>query len=402
MLDILRPRVFQGSGALLIRAYPVFHWNSRVLRNGFDWSQRIDAALLLTPLERASQSRHVRWGIYAANDIGHSYGMIDDWIVDVPNCDVFLHLTPIREIPGVYMIASTCRLVLAADTPLRPLVSVEDGRHCDDHMLTSRLIMVQPHQLLFLKSWEWVMFGNPSLQPVADLRSGLSSMDLMQYGLWFASLEAGGARSQGASSSTHDFEPAIKAVSRYLDRWANLALWDDICEILDVANWQQLMGTFEKLRKDIISKINSLLVTAPRGDDHQTETAWYSHCHTRRELFEQLHRQLKNPVYHLMGAISRASLSGLIGQTMCLGRFKLAEVAGLLHKAVDEIPEAWTVDQFREHESDVFREWDEFTSHLRFLYHAEAECAGIRSKFVQRQVLRRLYTRAEPREFLII
>lgn len=380
---LLRPRVFQGSGALLIRAYPILHLNSMYLGSAFERSltpseSKMGLLRLITPLERDSQPCNARWGIYLASDDDKCRDTEDDWIVEVPNCDELIHLKPVRGLPGVHRIAATCRLILAADVPLEPLLSVQGHTYYDDYMLTLRLLALKPYQILFMKSWERLMDGNVALQPTADLRSGLSPMYMMQYGMWLASLK------QWSDEVWEDFQPALQAVSCYLDGWVDLVLWDNICDFLEMTDWQQLVRSLDDLKKDTVSETNNDPVEPNHTQASQRQTR---DTHLRDQLNVRMN--------HLMHAVDQLGLPGLTGKTVRLGRFELAGVATMLCKVVDDRPEV------RAHNTAVWRDWDEFTAHLRHLHHARGECRAIRDKFVQRQVLRRLFTRVEPWEFLI-
>lgn len=408
VLGVLRPRVFQETGALLINAYPIFRLDSQLLSIAFDPILRSQVQYLWkASTESKSNKLKAWWGILSTT----SYAFFDvrkDWIVEVPNCDVFLHLKERGRVPGLYTIASLCQLALVANIDLGPLTS-RVGRGIpalEDHLhvLLLRLVLFEPHQLLFLQCWGTLMEGNISLVPTGCPQESLSVMDLMQYSRWMEYLEGHPESSTGPASpgETSDFYTALQNVSLYLDGWIDFLLLDSMPKILEVSDWKSDLNTLKGLRSSVISDINKPahercnVYHSP--SDH---TEWCSQGQTRDELIAQISHLLEEMLDVLMDSIDQLDLPGLRGKSMCLGELKLSEWAGHLSKALEDIPDSWTTEELRMNEERAFKKWTDFASHLTHLQYSRTEYEAIRTKFCQLQLLKSLYTRVEPREFLI-
>lgn len=408
VLDVLRPRVFQGSGALLINAYPVCHLDSKLLNVAFSIVQRSPVrSLLKASTESKSKKPKVAWAILLTTK--HDLlDVLQDRIVEVPNCNMFLHLKERNRVPGLYSIASLCELALVATIDLGPLTSrVGRGRPLFEdhlHMLLLRLVLFEPNQLLFLQCCHTLMEGTTSLVPTDSPRVHLSAMDLMQYSRWMEYIEDHPDSSMGPAShgSTSDFYAALQNISLYLDGWESLTLWDSMRKVLESTDWQSDLSTLQGLRNDIIIDINKLAQErCTKYDSRSDSTEWCSQGRTRDNLIARICYLLEEMLDGQMAAIDQLGLPELNGTSMCLGNVKLSAWAGQLSKALEDIPNSWTIEEIRRNEERTFKKWTVFASHLVHLQYSRAECEGIQIKFCQRQVLKSLYTRVEPREFLI-
>lgn len=416
VLNTMRPRVLQNTGALLLRAYPVLQFNSAILKNAFGENDSAGIEFLLRPSTGMSirgQGQH--WGIFCAGQV--SFGqfwsgcveLFDDWIVEVPNCDVFLHLKPRRLVPGLYRIASVCYLTLVTNIDIQSLTAME-GRQSlpfDDSFLLLRLLMFEPHQLLFLQSWGMLMERNDSELPSrAERRASLSALQLLQYSRWLEYFKLFPESPIGpvSAESSSIFQPELNAVSCYLDEWADMKIWDRITRILEEVEWFTYLHKLDAVRRNFLSDS-----TAPPLNAQQEDETYYSrvldrHFPSRSEMCRALPQGARHVLQKcldaLASAIDKLELPGLTGETMYLGGYRLSETLQRLCKEIDTFITC-DVEQVRAVQDKVFQEWTEFATHLRHMQCASAEYNTVRNKFIQRQVLRRLYTRCELREFLI-
>lgn len=400
VLDILRPRVCQGTGALLIRVYPVLHLNITTQSMVFIEHETADGTFLLKPSTRHDAPRSgVQWGVFGVTG-KVPFDLLEDWIVEVPNCDRFLHLEPHPLVPGLYRIASACEMALVADTNLHQTsrFRCSEGHPFNQDVLLLRLLMFEPHHLLFLQSCEEFLDGHGSLKPSGNLRSCLSTMDLVQYSRWLelirhhtvSALEL--ASSDGKMS---DFDSALKTVSVYLDRWADPGLWDVVSKLLEVIEWRSYANELEEIRRQAVSGI-----TAPRPQEIEISSNEHPGI-WRRDVKDGISLQVEELVRRLMDAIDLLGHPGLDGKAMRLGEFRLAETGGRLRGAVEAISGSWDAAETQAKENECFTEWTAFGSHLWYMQDSRAEYKDIMGRCIQRQVLKGLYTRTEPREFLI-
>lgn len=398
-LDVLQPRVFQGTGALLIRAYPVLRLDSKTLYTAFVKDQSFGGGLVLKASVGVGVPQSgVQWGIFCVASNSY-FGLSEGWIVEVPNCDAFLYLRKDRLVPGLYRIASVCNLALVANIQFDQLTSQvrREGRPLEEHALFMRLLLFELRQLLFLQSWEEVLNDHSSLKPSEDLRLRLSAMDLIQYSRWMEYISHHPESQLGPTSDGRisDFDPTLKTVSSYLDGWANLELWESISKVLESIEWSSYVKNLEEIRLQAVSDL-----AAPRPQeieicDNKSPGFW------RRDVKDRIGHRVEELLKTLMDAVDLLGLPGLDGKTMRLGDFCLAETAGRLRGGVEIISGFWAADKIQAMEAEYFAEWTAFASHLRYMRDSNAEYGAIRGKFIQRQVLRGLYTKSEPREFLI-
>lgn len=393
VLDILRPRVFQETGSLLITAYPVLQLNPTILKKAFtlDWSVAGSRRLMMYPTRPEMGQQ---WEVIL-NPGDSVADLVEDWIVEVPNCDVFLHLKPHSLSPDMYKIHSICHLTLKTALTSWEGSKTQEARPPEDKTLILRLLLFQPDQLVFLQSWEKFMEANSSLKRSGVLGVCISATDITKYRQWMEDLGVaqlpGNEMGRTSETTISDADPALHTVLAYLDSWADLVLWDSISELVNSIQWHAYADALEVVRS------NALLgVTA----GCQPESGLFRSV-SRADLVDHISHQLTDTLELLMDAVDGLNLPGLSGRNMCMGEFRLADTAGRLRKSIENIPSSWQAHEFRARKEEIFVDWTEFVSHLRYMHHLEHRPEWIKKKFIQHQVLRRLYARVDSREFLI-
>lgn len=400
VLDVLRPRVFKSTGALLIRAYPVVQPDLFWAREGLKSSEhKIEGDHIVLQcsagLERSENS--VRWAIFGKVPYSE-YDHSTDWVVEVPSCDIFLQLKPNPVVPGLYSLASVCHLALAANVPFSHLMQPVDReqRSFDPYLLLLRLVLIKPRHLIFLQSWQALVHAHSCLKPALGMQPELTSMDLMQYTRWLEHLLQYPELLLGPTvdENTINFEYTLRKVATYLDGWSNLTMWDYISKILDLIDWPAHIKRLEEIRKEAVSNLIETRLSTKDTDSNHTEEIW-------REVKQQTGSQVEELLQNLMGDVDKLYVDDLKGETLHLGEFRLADTAARLRAGVESISALWDADKIRDMEPECFSEWTAFGSCLRYMRDSKAEYGEIKVKFVQRKALKQLYTRAEPREFLI-
>lgn len=414
LLQILRPRVFQGTGALVLRAYPVVRLDRGVLSSAFDehWnpsgtSLNGQALFCLKPCTRSAFARQYSWTIHGHKsdqsgqlDDYHLRPLCEDWIVEVPNCDTFLHLQPRWQASEVYRVASVCYLSFTSDIETDPLTLLQcrGNRAFEDHTLLLRLVVFELHHLDTLESLEKLTDGHDSfLRPRENSCIQLPAATITRYSRWIEYLRANPASSLGPTTgdSRSIFEPALKAVSSYLDGWSDSSIWDQV-KILRQIDWAAYADRLYELRQGIWSGI----------PPHDLDPPWPGHSTTSSDsdvdpwagVREYSRQKLRELLDDLMKDVDELDLSGLRGDTAHLGAFKLSGTAESLYQSISDFS-SWYTERFGAEQDEIFHEWTAFGSHLRHMQ--SSKCQEVREKFIQRQVLRSLYTRCGLREFVI-
>lgn len=413
VLRVLQPRVCQTTGALLLRAYSVLQIDSNILKNAFstDQGQGEEEFLLRPSTGTTTHNQDPLWSIYGVRpaiverNLGTTVDFFDNWIIEIPNCNAFFLLKPRGLVPGLYRIVSIQYLTLLSNIDIKPLTSLAGGKGTsfDDYMLLLRLVIFEPHQVLFLQSWSTLVEKNAAAHPIqATSPVSLSDLQLMHYAHWLDYLKLHPTSPTGSvvSESSSSFDSPLKTVSSYLDAWADLTIWDCITKLLDSINWPAYAEKFTTLRRDVM-----LDITASPRDPQHGDKVHYSFLvdksfSSRSEMCSVLscraRHLLQDILEDLMREVNHLELSGLSGETMYLGTYKLSDTAYRLSKVVDDIA-SWDIEQVVAKQGEILREWVEFESHLMQLQLSSTGYMEIRNKFIQRHVLRRLYTKCELR-----
>lgn len=418
VLNILQPRVCHNTGALILRAYTVLHLDSSMLKDAFfdDQSVRSEEEFLLRPSTGMTTcDQDPFWAIYGlrprffGSKKGPRVNFVDEWILEVPNCNALLYLRPRGLVPGVYRIASVLYLTLLSDVDIKPLTSMEkqEGSHFDDYILLLRLVMFEPHHISFLQSWSTLVEKNAAVHRVqTGVPLLLSPSQLTQYTHWLDYIKLHPTSPTGpvAEESNSVLKSTLKTVSSYLDEWADLSTWDHVSELLDSIKWSEYAFKLERLRQHVMSDITAHSENREHGDKVYHSCLLNRSFSSRSEmcgiLSDKTKHLLEEILDELMTAVDDLELEGLSAETMFLGTFKFSETANRLGKAVNDIM-SWDIEQVVAEQDELLSEWIEFGSHLRHMHRSRTEYVAIRNKFIQRHVLRRLYTRCELREFII-
>lgn len=417
VLRILQPRVCQTTGALLLRAYPVLQIDSNILKNAFSLDQEewTEEFLLRPSTGTTTHEQCSLWSIHGIRPAvversrNTAVELLENWIIEVPNCNAFFLLKPRGLVPGLYRMVSIQYLRLFSDIDTKPLTSLagQKGTFFDDYILLLRLLMFETHQIHFLQHWSALMERNAAVERTQTAAPvSLSATHLTQYTHWldYLKLHPNSPTGPVADGSSSMLDSTLKAISSYLDEWADLKVWDRITKLLDLIDWTAHAEKLETLRQDIMLDVTALLRDLQHGKLihyscilDRSFSCWSEMC---RALSHRVKHLISECVKDLMRAIDDLELSNLSAKAMYLGTYKLSETACRLSKVVDDIA-SWDIEQGFTKQDDVFKEWIEFESHLRQLQSSSTQYVVIRNKFIQRHVLRRLYTRCELREFLI-
>lgn len=406
ILATMRPLVFRDTGHLLLRAYTVVKTTG--LKSAISIA-RFGKRFLLKSLTKSESPGHVApWAISVSEPATDSYHKFhSELVVEVPNYNFFLCLTSPGQVPGRYQIASVCHLTLATDLDLQPLTSMkgrEDQPH-EDYMLLLRLVMFEPHELIFLQSLATILTNGPHtfLGPQATSCAQPSTIDMMQYSRWVECLKADPKSSLGPTSegSISVFDSALKAVSRHLDAWSDSEIWDSIAQVLEHVQWSDYADRIKQLKREILFEIAAPIVNTPQAfHSALLDVNFGSYVEIWTALHSRVGQSLRELLHDLIVDVEQLGQTGLSGSAVYLGTFKLSETAEQLYQALGVVGSPGP-EEIRVKQEDIFREWTGFCSHLRHMQWSRMEHVAIRDMFIQRQVLRRLYTRCELREFLI-
>lgn len=379
-------RVLQGTGALLVEAYPVLRYDRGL--GALKFCHIRSNSVILTPSTSA-----VKWAIYAArdgSDPSHSFALQDDWIVEVPNCDDFLLLRPIDALPGVYRIVAVCGLAIAvAWNDGEGFQSQRASPHAPSYRgdeLVSRLITFDQQEFLFLDSWAHSRVINVSHSPSSDtvgtetivVSSPLLAVDRRRYAQWVDHI----SHYPEAEMDSAGLEHTLKKVSIYLDRWQDLALWNRMISELEAVPWPEAFRALAEIRMEIWPD-QSLPETQP-SDSRQAEGT-SDRSLPPVENFEVI----VGKVRYLLSLLTNCGISlRQVGTMNALGLLLDTDASSIL-------------GVLRANEVDIKSGLRELESHLEYMRDSLPMCNLMREKFIQRQFLRQLYMRREHRDFLI-
>ncbi|KAK2608195.1 hypothetical protein N8I77_006819 [Diaporthe amygdali] len=379
-------RVLQGTGALLVEAYPVLRYDRGL--GALKFCHIRSNSVILTPSTSA-----VKWAIYAArdgSDPSHSFALQDDWIVEVPNCDDFLLLRPIDALPGVYRIVAVCGLAIAvAWNDGEGFQSQRASPHAPSYRgdeLVSRLITFDQQEFLFLDSWAHSRFTNVSHSPSSDtvgtetivVSSPLLAVDRRRYAQWVDHI----SHYPEAEMDSAGLEHTLKKVSIYLDRWQDLARWNRMISELEAVPWPEAFRALAEIRMEIWPD-QSLPETQP-SDSRQAEGT-SDRSLPPVENFEVIVGNLR----YLLSLLTNCGISlRQVGTMNALGLLLDTDASSIL-------------EVLRANEVDIESGLRELESQLEYMRDSLPMCNLMREKFIQRQFLRQLYMRREHRDFLI-
>lgn len=423
-------KVFQISGTLLIRALPVVHisyMGSSLLHGAFASNTKTMHSSNICVLTATGTS--MRWEICV-----HTSALLerdDDWIIQVPGCDSFLHIKPSGRVPGTYNITSLASVLLVRNHHIQPsqeaITGTEPtellefttdaeailnptqteigpaksndqyrqlfenalshtGSPTEDYRLWMPLISCELEHLLFLRYWESIAQMDRLLAPCKpgpdDPPADLSQEILEKYGRWL-SLEP--APSSGDELLYNGFDSVVKTVSLYLERWEDRHLWSNMHDIVVEVPWEAKLQELADIKADVWQH----LATRERSKTGHGK-AWDAIRWEYRleELFDDLTNRLSGiPLRATEGVRS-------------LGTFMSKDTCLSLLNSIRNIPDSWTLDKIQTKEAKIFKDWTAVESCWEFMGRSKADCHALRGKFDQLRALKRL-CRREHRDFLI-
>lgn len=398
-------KVFGNHGTLLIRASPVVHISycgSASLKGVFSLTieeTHNDGSICVLKAKGTSTS----WGICV-----HTSTVVDgldDWIVEIPGCDTFLHLAPSGRVAGTYKIASMSSVGLASsyhtryDTSVIPQLNENMepiGRHGQiyenelDYRFWMPLVSCDLNQLFFLRQLEILARMERWLAPRQagpgnSMAAELSPKLLDKYGRW---LELHCQPGFQDSVQHGDFDSAVKTVSRYLERWEDRQVWFRIFETVARLPWQVWQAKQQELA-NIRAEAWQYLVTRSRSKAGDGKARGVFHWEQRlEELFNDLVRRLPDMPPQITE--ERSSSGGFLSMRTCTS----------LCKSINNVPESWTVEELQTHEAEIFKDWVGVEACWDFMNQSKADCSALQRKFAQLRALKRL-CRREQRDFLI-
>jgi hypothetical protein len=386
-------KVFGSHGTLLIRAYAVVHMSSLAssLQNGY-----LDPTIFniygCNTCILTSPGTAMKWGLCVNTSAFPSTD--DDWIIEVPGCDAFLHLIPSGRVPGTYKIASLSTVFLVGDntyhTSNTSMLPFEYGRYggaenaAADYRFWMPLVSLDVHLLLFLQYWESIAPVGSSLAPSRstqeDSPSHISPEELEEYGRWLELIttpQPGGYR----GLNQEEFDPVVKKVSMYLERWEDGDLWSRIQQIVVQVPWQEKLQELADIKADV--RLYLAMRNHLQASNHAI--TWK---HRLLPLFNDLVRQLPAiPPQPTKVGLSLWSLMSM-------------DTYSSLCESIEKIPDYWNNEELRTNENRVFQDWEKLESWWKFMERSKADCRALQGKFVQLRALKRL-CRREQQDFLI-
>jgi hypothetical protein len=325
-------------------------------------------------------------------DKSFDFGLPGDWIVEIPGCDDFFLLREIPSLPGAYRIASICGLAIAVDwagewLPDGELAPPTTGsvlpRYRNDELI-SRLVVFDRHQLQFLRNLEILVppgttLGQLSGKPdpsMAESFVSLSDQDTTQYIQWADRIRDNPLRATQPTS----FEDTLKNVSTYLDRWQDLDLWDRIISEYEAVPWPNILEALAEVRTGFLGE---------RPPDERIAGIIHDQSLPACQILRIMITKLED------------LLLGLTRRWIYMKPASMMDAFGPLLQALDEADTSTFLEMFKPKEDEIRRNLKELESHLEFMRDSLPKCYAIRDKFAQRQLLKHLYRRSEPRSFLI-
>lgn len=406
-------KVFGNHGTLLVRAVPVVHisYMGTALSNGA-FHGRIDKMFGGKVGFLTARNTSRPWFICVYTDA--LVGGDDDWIIEVPGCDTFLHLKPSGRVPGTYKIASlsSVRLVRNCHTietsessdqdeqmviedrssPASQFVSLSQDtlspadNTAGDYRFWMPLLSFELHHLFFLRRWDSMTQLDILVAPRQPGPNGspakLSPEVLTGYGQWLG-LKPTTNSEDGLYRD--DFDSAVRDVSLYLERWQDPDVWSRIHQIVIEVPWQANLQKLADIKADAWQYLSMRDKSKDGHGKISDPIPWESRL---QGLFDDLAGWLPDiPLRATEGVQS-------------LGSFVSTDTYLSLRNSVKNIPDSWTLEKVRSKEAKIFKDWTEVETCWRFMQRSTADCRALRAKFVQLRALKRLLRR-EHREFLI-
>ncbi|KAH8773784.1 heterokaryon incompatibility protein-domain-containing protein [Diaporthe sp. PMI_573] len=403
-------KVFGNHGTLLIRARPVVHLSS------MDSAPSNSAFSLNVKAYRSSiyvltaTGSPMPWEICIYTEAVITRD--DDWIIEVPGCDTFLHLKSSGRVPGTYKIVSPSSVLLARNKiiymssvffgrsdhttelpssnglsgPVFEDMESSAGNAAEDYRLWMPLVSCNLQHLHFLRRWESITQMDSSVAPrqsrPEDAPAVLSPEVLEEYGRW---QEVKDTPEFGDGLHHGDFDPVLRTVSLYLERWDDCQLWSKIHEIVVEVPWQ------EKLRELADIKADAGKYFATRNHSKT------DHCEDSAATFLEYRIQIL--FSDLVGRLSGPPTE-TVGVAQSLGRSMSTETCLSMRNSIRNEPDSWDMDQVQTNEAEIFKTWTEVESCWAFMEQSKADCQALQGKFAQLRTLKRL-CRREQRDFLI-
>lgn len=385
-------RVLKGTGALLLKAYPLLRIDSDDFRNTFEDSYVKGRSALLTP-----SSSVVRWGLYATRkwtweESDSMFGLPGDWIVEIPGCEELFLLGQIPSLPGAYRIASVCGLAIAVEgahswLPLSESPSKTNGadipKYSNDELISRLVIFDRNHLHVMERLDRLTSYGTTherssetSGSTGASASTSLTAEDMTRYVQWTDRISGNPLVAMQPTSS----EDTLKNVATYLDRWQDLEVWDRIISELRAVPWHRLLPTLRGVRRALWPN-----QTAKNQPVETAQDRWLPTEEALRLLIIRL-RDMILEVRSCATNLQPASMTDAFGPL-----FEAAEKADI----------SAMLTLFKANEDAIERNLEELTSHLEFMRDSLPQCHTIRDKFSQRQVLKQLYRRSDLRDFLV-
>lgn len=391
-------KVFRNHGTLLIRASPVVHisyMGSALLHGAFTSTTKRLFGGNMSALTAAETS--MRWEICVHTNAWPARD--DDWIIEAPGCDTFLHLKPSGRVPGTHKIASLSSVLLVRnfDTPETSNLSSQygpvsrdalssAGNAAGDYRLWMPLISCELQHLLFLRHWESITRSDGLVAPCQpgpnDSPLGLSPEILEKYSRW---LEFILTPNSGDGLHYEDFDSVVRTVSLYLERWDDRTIWTRIHNIVVEVPWQTMLQELADIKAEVWQNLATRdPSTAGRGNTWDT----FRWRYRLQDLFDDL-----------IGRLPDIDLQATEG-VQSLGSFMSTHTCVSLLNSIINIPESWSLEKIRTKEAKIFKDWTGVESCWEFMERSKADCHALRGKFIQLRALKRL-CRREQREFLI-
>lgn len=392
-------KVFGNHGALLIRASPVVHIphnDSPLLHGAFtSTTKELDYSSIYI-LAATGTLKSWEICVHTKFPVGH-----DNWIVEVPGCDTFLHLIQDYRVAGTYRLASMSSVGLASsyhtlhDTSmvlqltaqLKPIAQQGETYTNElDYRLWMPLVAFELKHLLFLKQFGLFTRKERSVDPpqagLEDSSTELSPELLKTYGRW---LELNCPPQPQDGVYCDDFDSVVKTVSRYLESWEDRRAWFNVFGKMFRTPWQTRLQELG----DIRAEVWQYLVTRNQSEAGDGKARGAFHWERRLlELFESLLRSFPD---ELLQATKNGPFSG---------PFMSMDTYFRLRNIIIDVPESWTAEELKTHEAEIFKDWIEVESCWDFMNQSGADYHTLMNKFAQLRALKRL-CRREQRDFLI-
>lgn len=382
-------KVFRKHGTLLVRAFPVVHMSymgSALLHGAFASSTKAIYSSNIYVLTATGTS--IRWEIWVHSSDGPARS--DDWIVEAPGCDTFLHLKPSGQVPGTYKIVSMSSVVLFRNhmtqpnqgsitdnestdmldlateswTQPFPRQSEIDDARCsgqygqsfenalshagdatEDYRIWMPLISCELHHLLFLRHWESITHTDKFValrQPGPEDSSADISMEILEeYSQW---LDFKTTPKSGDGLHDNEVDSVVRSVSLYLERWDNRHLWSRIHDIVVEVPWQAKLNELADIKADVWQYLAT----------RDPSTAGHGRTWDAIRWEDSLEELPEDLIVRLSGISLRATEG-----VWSLGSFMSRDTWLSLRDSIKNIPDSWSLDKIRIKEVQIFKAWTE-------------------------------------------